>query len=208
MTRPDAGYQLTDYTLELTRPHTHSEPYIRDGALTIRTHRTRVPPLITQLWAGITHTSESGTRPGYASKPTARLDAIDTAVRIDREASRWVRDLGHPDPVDLEGQPGTGAIACVRLLASLAPTHPHSRAAITTDVRRWWTMARVTTGWDAPAWRPRITCPACKQRGTIAIRLLAELATCTHCGATWNHDTIGILAAVVRHESEHQNAGA
>lgn len=195
------GMQLADYIRDLTEPHTHAEDYtIRSGKAWVgQRHITRTPSLLAQLWANDvpSNAAEEGPRPEFTSKPAARLDALDTAVRIDLDAARWLRDLGEDDPVD--------TVVCLRRLHALAVSaHPATRRAITSDVRRWWIRARVVTGWDAPAWTPDATCPQCGNRGTLRIRLADQIGTCVEdaCRATWDQTNIGLLADHVRLESE------
>lgn len=192
-----------DMVRELTTPHTHVETYqtrsLTGGGLVDARHTTRAPALLTQLWANDvpSNTVETGTRPGFASKPAARLDAHDTAVRIDLEAARWVRDLGEDDHhVD--------TAATVRQLHALAVSaDPTTRDAIARDVRRWWTQARIVTGWDSPPWTPDNTCPQCGERGTLKIRLAERIGMCTHdaCRSTWDVASIGLLADHIRAEA-------
>lgn len=201
MTQP-RHMTLTDCIHELTQPHDHAEHYtIRvAGEWRGQHHTTHVPALMTQLWANDTPSQavEEGPRPGFASRPAARLDALDTAARIDLAAARWIRDLGEDDH-------HTDTAATIRQLHALAASaHPDTRRAIEADVRRWWTWARIVTGWDSPAWKPDATCPQCTERGTLRVRLADQLATCTNdaCRCTWEPDTIGLLADHIRAESE------
>lgn len=195
--RPD----LADIITELTTTHTHREPYtIRTtNGWETRHHTTRVPSLIQQLWDNDTPSAaaEEGPRPGYKSKPAARLDALDTATRIDLDASAWIRDLGEDDH-------HTDTAACIRQLWSLAVSADDStRREVETDIRRWWTRARIVTGWDSPAWQPDATCPSCAERGTLRIRLSDQIGMCTNdaCRAVWEPDVIGLLADHIRAES-------
>jgi hypothetical protein len=193
---------LADYIRELTETHSHAEHYqIRRGRTWYgANHVTKVPPLIAQLWANDlpSQATESGTRPGFGSKPAARLDALDTAARIDIEAHRWVTDLGEPPR-------GIDTIDLVRQLHGLSASAAGiTRGAITKDVRSWWTQARIVTGWDSPAWAPDNTCPQCGERGTLKVRLGDQLGMCTNdvCRVTWDSATIGLLADHIRAESE------
>lgn len=200
--------ELADYVRELTEHHSHAEHYqIRRGATWYgANHVTKVPPLIAQLWANDlpSQTAETGTRPGFGSKPAARLDALDTAARIDIEAHRWVTDLG-------EHARGTDTIDLVRQLHGLtASALDVTRRAITHDVRRWWTQARIVTGWDSPAWSPDNTCPQCGERGTLKVRLGDQIGMCTNdaCRVTWDQATIGLLADHIRAESSAERLPA
>lgn len=193
---------LADYVRELTEYHSHAEHYqiLRGRTWYGRNHVTKVPPLIAQLWANdVPSTSaQDGPRPGFTSKPAARLDALDTATRIDIQAHRWVTDLG-------EQPRGLDTIVLIRQLHGLFPSAQLvTRRAITSDVRSWWTQARIVTGWDSPAWSPDNTCPQCGERGTLRIRLGDQLGMCANdaCRVTWDHATIGLLADHIRAESE------
>lgn len=202
----DPHTHVLDLIAELTRPHQHREHYTTDpvaGTRWTRDHITRVPPLLTQL----EHASPSGegedrSSGGYESRPTARLEALDTLVWIDREASAWVRELGWDDP--------SSTAACVQLLGGLMAgmdrcDHRRPRCcpahALEGDVRRWWAQARIVAGWDSPAWRPDATCPICAVRGSLRIRLSAKAGLCVDCRETWGPDTIGLLADHIRAES-------
>ncbi|GAA5154739.1 hypothetical protein GCM10023340_38780 [Nocardioides marinquilinus] len=237
---------LADYVHELVDTHVLREHYTTrdDGAWIPHDHRVTVPALVHQLIANDIPSAavETGPRPGFASKPAARVDAIDLAIRIDVEAARWVRDLGADDPGDQlievsrtpapvgptcrachhrsctlirHGDhvvrrvlPGSGTVACVRLLHGLsASADPVQRRAIEHDVRRWWIAARIVTGWDAPAWIPDNTCPACTERGTLRVRLADRIGVCTNdaCRTVWDEATIGLLADHIRFESEDEH---
>lgn len=201
MTRP-RGMQLADYVRELTEPHQHVEAYtVKTKAGWVgRRHITRAPSLLAQLWDNDTPSQAAGDgpRPGFKSKPAARLEALDAAIRIDLEASAWVRDLGEDDR-------HTDTAATIQQLHGLTVSaDPVQRRAIEHDVRRWWTQARIVTGWDSPAWSPDNTCPQCGERGTLKVRLGEHIGMCTHdqCRATWDESTIGLLADHIRAESE------
>lgn len=193
-----APMDLAEMVHELTETHHHREHYTtRDhGFWYGRDHVVPAPPLLDQL----TTTSPSGTGEernggGYASRPAARLEALDTMVNIDLEASRWVRDLGEDDPLDTK--------ACIRRLHGLhrSASGP-TRREILRDVRRWWLQARIVSGWDSPAWRPDNTCPMCGERGGLRVRLGDRTALCVTCRETWDVTNIGLLADHIRGESE------
>lgn len=199
---PRPPMQLVDYVRELTEPHTHAEHYTvrRGGTWYGHNHITKVPPLIAQLWANDIPSAavDTGMRPGFGSKPAARLDALDAAARIDHDAQRWVIALGGHVPVVAD------SIDLVRRLNGLAAgADPTTRAEITRDVRSWWTQARIVTGWDSPAWSPDNTCPQCGERGTLKVRLAEGIGMCTNdaCRVTWATESIGLLADHIRLES-------
>lgn len=195
---------LADYVRELTTTHQHREHYTtrEAGAWVAHDHRTQVPALLAQLIANDTPsaTAEEGPRPGFSSKPAARLEAIDLAIRIDLDAARWVRDLGENDD-------RADTAATVRQLHGLsASADPVQRKAIEHDVRRWWIAARIVTGWDSAAWTPDNTCPQCTERGTLRVRLADHMGICTNdvCRSVWDEATIGLLADHIRFESEEE----
>ena len=201
MTQTPRRLELADYIHELAYTHRHTEHYtVRAGTeWSGRDHHVSVTALVQQLWDNDTPSaaSEDGPRPGYASKPAARLEALDTLTWIDREAARWVRDLGEDDH-------HTDAASTLRQLHSLAvAASDEVRKNITADVRRWWIRARIVTGWDSAAWTPDNTCPHCDERGTLHVRLADQIAMCTNdaCRALWDRETIGLLADHIRVES-------
>lgn len=220
MTDPTVPMELGDYLLELTRWHTNAEPVTTHIGLTTVTyrHRTRVPPLVTQLArADASGNGPTRTGGGFESRPAAPLEAVDALVWIDIEAARWVRDLGEDDPGD--------TLECVRLLSGLSASAEHCTRrhatvlketgslcctwhAIERDARRWWMHARIVTGWDSPAWRPDNTCPACERRGGLRIRLEDRAGLCVECRTGWGPDDYQVLADHIRRESAQERAAA
>ncbi|WP_377322638.1 hypothetical protein ACFJIY_24510 [Pimelobacter simplex] len=195
------GMTTFDYVRDLVDAHTNIELYtVRDrGQWLSRRHATTAPALLDQLWANDipSGTVEEGPRAGYSSKPAARLDALDTAARIDLEVCRWITDLGETPPLDTK--------AALRLLHGLSVTAEEpARREIQLDIRRWWIRARIVTGWDSPAGTPDNTCSQRCERGTLRIRLADHVAACVEdvCRATWDEATIGLLADHIRAESE------
>lgn len=193
--------KVVEMVRELTTRHTHTEHYQirRNGTWYGRDHVTTVPSLLDQLWENDTpsNSAEEGPRPEFGSRPAARLDALDAAVRIDLEANQWILDLGEKPrslrTVDL----------ILQLHGLSASAEPPTRREIERDVRRWWTQARIVTGWDSPAWTPDNTCPQCGTRGTLKIRLAERIGMCVkdECRSTWDEATIGLLADHIRIES-------
>ena len=191
-----------DLVRDLTQRHTHHERFqVRRGTTWYsEKHVTDVPALITQLQ----HATPSGSgeergNAGFASRPAARIEALDTLIRIDHEASRWLRILGEDDPAD--------TITVIRRLnARAASAEPETRAAIEKDIRRWWTQARIVTGWDAPAWRPENTCPLCEKRGGLRVKVVDQVGHCTECGESWTPATLPLLADHIRAENADEQA--
>jgi hypothetical protein len=207
--RPDLHQMIR----ELTQPTQHREPYLRKRKP--RYHTTHNPPLLVQLDESAlpsnNRTDGAGTIAG--SRPTANVDAIDTARRINHDATAWLahydwiinsntehftREMRHWWTNDGD------IIDRVRRLAPIARHDPN----LAHDIQRWWTWARITTGWDQPAWKPDNTCPLCARRGTLRIRLADKLATCIDdtCRATWDEATIGLLADHIRTENGEAKA--
>lgn len=200
---------------QLTQWHTIRQAYTHQGENMTweAAHVTQVPPLITQLSeANPASTGAGAGKP--ASRPAANIEALDTLIDIDLAAARWVRDLGEDDP--------GSTIACISKLYGLAASAHHcgnqkatieNRRAvccavhqIERDIRRWWTQARIVSGWDSPAWAPNNTCPMCSERRTLRIRSDDKTAMCTGCRETWDGGNIGLLAEHVRGENDDELA--
>jgi hypothetical protein len=214
-----AGLDIHDHVNELTRTHQHIERYEDRQGLELWTkqHVTTAPSLIMQLICGTpaSQGSDSGSAT-FASRPAARIEALDTVMLIDDEASRWVKRLGEDDPGDkldkTTGQhvAGSGTIACISLLhglhAAAKPCEKRKKGCCTAhdiehDVRRWWHQARIVSGWDSPAWRPDNTCPVCDVRRSLRVNLSLQTALCVECREVWDSTTIGLLAEHIRGEN-------
>lgn len=216
---------IHDMVEELTRTHTHREPYVVRSGATVwtRGHVTTVPALILQLLAATP--AGSGEQAGSVahSRPAAPTDPIDTIMLVDDEAERWLLRLGHNAPGDAfdpntqRPVPGSGTIARIRALHGLHASAPHCgrdrghrddngawccyRHRIEHDVRRWWHQARIITGWDSPSWRPDSTCPVCEQRRSLRINLTMRAGFCVECRTIWSAEEIGLLAEHIRTEN-------
>lgn len=208
---------IHDMVNELTRTHTHRERYeIRHGlTLWTRDHITTVPALIHQL-LGATPASQGSDQgsSNFGSRPAARIEALDTVMLIDDEATRWLARLGADDPNERPdprtGLPiptprastGRATIAVITKLHGLhASAGSSTQQAIVHDVRRWWHQARIITGWDSPAYRPFNTCPVCEHRGGLRINLTMQAGLCIECRSIWEPDDIGLLAEHIRIEN-------
>lgn len=209
---------IHDMVEELTRTHTHRERYeVRQGlTLWSKDHVTLVPALILQLLEATPAGSrdESGSA-GAKSKPAARIEAIDTIMLIDDEATRWLARLGVDDPNERldprtrlpipapRATTGRATIAVINKLHGLRTSQDgDTQGRIDHDIRRWWHQARIITGWDSPSWRPNNTCPMCEQRRTLRINLVMQAALCVECREVWDTTTIGLLADHIRSENE------
>ena len=191
---------LHDMVRELTDKHVNRERYdTQRGRMKVyQDHITTNPALLDQLAEAVqpSGSAEAGLPRPAGSKPAARIDAIDTLVRIDHQAFELVRRLG--------GDPVASTKDLVRRVAALAASTDHGETdSIHKAVTRWWIWARVVTGWDLPAWQPANTCPLCGTRGSLRVRVVDMLASCIedHCRETWGPDTIGLLADHIRREN-------
>ena len=197
----------TDLVTDLVEHTNHYEPYSvqrtnPDGTHTLVSDRwkTTNPPLLEQLGTAVAQSAavEEGARPGFASKPAARIDAIDALAKITRDVERWLRTLDLPVPY-VPGVYGTSDVDVsvgVRRVAAAASQDK----TIARDVRSWWIIARTVTGWDSQAWKPRASCPVCEYVGDLRIRLDVSTAVCVNCWAEWDESTIGLLADHIRGE--------
>jgi hypothetical protein len=228
-----AGLDIHDHVNELTRTHQHVERYEDRQGLELWTkqHVTTAPSLIMQLICGTpaSQGSDSGSAT-FASRPAARIEAIDTAMLIDDEASRWLYRLGaddpneRPDPITGQPMPGVRAStgqATINVVNKLHGLHASAESCghekprrnkkgrpdccnrhhIEHDVKRWWTQARIVSGWDSPAWRPDNTCPVCDVRRSLRVNLSLQTALCVECREVWDSTTIGLLAEHIRAEN-------
>lgn len=118
----------------------------------------------------------------------ARIEAVARYLAIQAGAAVWCRTAGVP----LREKTAHN----IRALVGAAPTlDADDRASLHSDMNRWRTWAAVASGWQRPDDAPRGTCPACGALNTIHVRLSRQMAYCAGCGATWDVDTIGLLAA-------------
>lgn len=215
---------IHDLYAALTRTTTHRERFTahHGGTEVSKHHITSVPALILQLVEA--EPSGSGEMSGSAgkSRPAARIEAIDTLMLIDHEASAWLRKLGHNDPGNTINERGhtnaaSGTIACLKKLhavhaSALSCGKPKPKRNdnddwccpahhIEHDTRRWYHQARIITGYDTPAWRPDNTCPNCDERRTLRIKLANQTAMCITCRYVWPPEHIGLLAEFIRWEN-------
>lgn len=193
---PGEKLDLVDMVRELCESTKHRQPYITEETAATRYHSSIAPPLILQLLDAVEPSSSTEAGSGVAriaaSRPAAAIDAIDTAFKIAVDAARWCRVLGVDDIDDT-----------IPLVRRLLP-HALQNKDLAEDIHRWWTWARVITGWDRPAWQPANTCPICGVRGTLRVRVVERLATCTGCRETWDELNIGLLAEHIQTEN-HEN---
>jgi len=190
MSTPDLARMIR----ELTRPSTQrvKRP---DGT---SYHVASAPSLLDQL-SSLEPSTAEGARRGFASRPTANLEAVDLGQSIDREAAALVRSLGEDDDGDAKAM-------VLKLHGLTASLDAHMVGGVTHYVHRWWASARVMSGWDAAPFRPHNTCPVCTTLGNLRIRVDEMLAHCVHCRATWDSANLGVLADHIRHENGEEAA--
>jgi hypothetical protein len=220
---------IHDMIRDLTTAHGHAEPYTldRNGETWSTRHFTTVPALIHQLTGATPQGSgEEGGSAHGKSRPAARIESIDTLILIDTEAGEWLDRLGYTipankiDPLTHHTIVGSGCILALSRLNGLYPStdtcgrqsHPRekgepwccARGHLAYDVKRWWRQARIITGWDTPAFKPRATCPVCDASGSLRIK--TEGALCVECRSLWDAQQIGLLAEHIRSENEPDEA--
>ena len=196
---------IYDNVTELVRPKVLQQEvsaYVQ-GEWRRKRREIEIPSLLDQLQAAFVSSSGEQTGSGFASKPAARVDAMDVLMRIDTEAGNWVDQLGHTIQSDVRDN--------LRWLNQQAPrlTDLEQLHWLALDVRGWGTWARVVTGWEVPAFRPHNTCPLCGQRGGLRIRVGDGDAQgmCVNCGEHWASETVALLAEHIRTENREDEMG-
>jgi hypothetical protein len=157
---------------------------------------------------------DSGSRGAPTSKPATRLEAIDMLALIDFESGDWLYRLGSTTP--------TETVRRLQRLHGLYPSLPpcggttHRRGVagwccrrgwLEHDVKRWWQQARITTGWDMPAFKPNAACPVCEAMGTLRVKVDGALCVEPKCRTTWDATQVGLLGEHVRLELEKDDEG-
>ncbi len=132
-----------------------------------------------------------------SSTPPCRLEAIDTLLEVDAQASQWIGLL--------RGTQRRALADTLRQLVGLAATHADDDQLrqLASQTRHWVTAASITTGWEVEAWKPNNTCPICEALRTLRIRVGAGVANalCVECRASWDWDTVSLLAEHIRSEN-------
>lgn len=218
MTRkpPTPAQQLADLALlmeELCDPHRHSEPIPdRDkhrNRVMRRVWTTTQPGLLAQLLEAYAEAASSlqegtGVRGVPRSRPPGSWEALAAHSAITVAAHRWCWQL--------RIEPRETVEKTLRRLVGAVPTD--QLGALLADVRRWRHQAAVATGWATPAYAPTTPCPQCGKPGSLRINLGLQVASCTNpavgeddepvCGATWDPDTIGLLARYIAAQYEQR----
>jgi hypothetical protein len=194
----DAHADLLAAADELTDPRRHVEvitAWDRNRNKKTRRRITTLPSLLEQLAEAVvpgeTYIENDSGRPGYASRPPARIDAIDRLLAIQTGSARWLVSLGLSVRATVHGN--------VRALVGASGTlDSDTLDALVYEVTTWRTWAATVTGWQSPPWRPRVACPICDKVGSLRIRLDRSTACCMDCGEAWDADRIGLLAEHIR----------
>lgn len=198
----DTLQDIADVADELTDSRQHVEllhGWDRNRNRKIVRRITTIPSLLTQLAAAVfpgeTHIENEGTRGGFASRPPARLDAIDRLLAIEAGSARWC--------ISVRLSLRDDASSNIRALVGAAGTMDSDTAkSLLDELRLWRNWAATVTGWQTPPWRPRVPCPACDRTDQLRVRLDQKTACCMQCGEAWDADTIGLLAEHIRYVTE------
>lgn len=152
-------------------------------------------PLLEQLAAAVipgeSYSEGASISGGYASRPPARLDAVDRLLAIEAASARWCLHLH----LVLRA---TAAENIRGLVGAAGNTDADTMTTLAADVRAWQRWAATVTGWEQPAWAPPVPCPICAARNTLRVRLATHTACCLACGEAWGEDNIGLLADHIR----------
>ena len=192
---------MTDYLTdiaetadELTNPMRVVEPiWDMDHNRNKRIRRVwtvNLPSLLEQLAEAIvpgeSYVEDEATRGAFASRPAARLDAVDRLLAIEASAAIWCTRTS----LTLRDSP----TANIRALVGASPVMGSDRQRdLSRDLRSWRSWAATVTGWERPPHAPRAPCPLCEAKGTLRIRMEKETGCCMACGSAWDVTNIGLL---------------
>ena len=200
--------EIADAADALTEPHQHAEPiYDYD------THRNRrmkrayvtVQPGLLQA---LTDAVEPATKPdgevrqaGFRSAPPLCVEAVSRLAVIQLAAVRWCWSL----KLDLRDTTASNIRALVGAAGNL---DSDTQTTLLDELRQWRTWAAVMSGWQSPAYSPKVNCPVdgCGKPNTLRINLTRKTAMCVDCHATWDEATIGILADYIRTTTDKEAA--
>lgn len=190
--------QITTLADELTEPHINREPYtVWTGSRHRQTrhHVTIQHGLLTQLYravlpASMANDGGAGSIPG--SRPPLELEALSRYRQITTAAQTWGRNLAV--------QRATAESTIRGLVGAAGQLDPDDQKALHADLRRWAGWCRVYLGLEQVRQITGVPCPLsdCNGRGTLRVNLTTSHGLCVACGATWAHDTIGLLAEHIR----------
>lgn len=160
----------------------------------LRTHTVIHAPLLAELAnAGVPRREGEGGRSAPGSRPPLRLDVIDAERAIVRGVLTWL---------ELMALQTRGTLAAdLRLLVGMAPILPGSvLEQLASRATGWTTLAKVVTGFEAAAFRPRAACPLCGESSSLRVRAETASAACVACGEGWRKSdgTIYVLAEHIK----------
>lgn len=192
--------QIIDTADTLTEPHINREPYtVWTGSRhrQIRHHITVQHGLLKQLYhAAIIPTCTTNDEPSSSipgSRPPLEVEALSRHDQITAAVLGWCATLGLTPRTNPESNIRAVAAAAGRL------DEPQQKT-LHAELRRWTGWCRVYLGLEHIRRIPGTRCPLtdCGTLGTLRINLTTSHGLCTTCGATWNHDTIGVLAEHIK----------
>jgi hypothetical protein len=152
-----------------------------------------LPSLLDQLAAAVVPgesyaVTEDTAHTAFASRPAARLDAVDRLLAIEAGAASWCLRMA----LSLREEPASN----IRALVGAAPTMASGdQRTLLGDLNAWRIWAATVTGWEQPPHAPRAPCPLCDQPASLRIRLERETGCCLACGAAWDATNMGLLTA-------------
>lgn len=200
---------IADAADALTEPHQHAEPiYDYDAHRNRRMKRAYVttqPGLLQALRDVIVPTATGGEnegRPaGFRSAPPLCLEAVSRLAVVEIAAVRWCWSL----KLELRDTTESNIRALVGAAGNL---DSDTQVSLLDELRQWRTWAAVMSGWQSPAYSPKVNCPVdgCGKPNTIRINLARKSALCVECHASWDESTIGILADYIRTTTDKEAA--
>lgn len=162
----------------------------------LRTHTVTHAPLLVELANVGGGGSQSGDERGArypTSRPPLRLDALDAQRAILAGVLTWLERLAAESRGGLYADLGQLVGLALPLPDSLAERVAHA-------AQGWATLAKVVTGFESAAFRPRAACPLCSEMQTLRVRVETASAACVACGEGWRKSdgTIYMLAEHIR----------
>jgi hypothetical protein len=191
--------KIRDQADALTDPHINREPYtVWDGQRhrKIHHHITVQHGLLAQLYRAVQPATSNTDEPGTAipaSRPPLEVEALSRHQQISTTTARWCTDLGLQTRVSAESN--------IRaLVGAAANLDLGQQKALLADLHRWTGWCRVYLGLEQVRRIPGVRCPlpTCNTLGTLRINLTTSHGLCTACGATWDRDSIGVLAEHIK----------
>lgn len=157
-----------------------------------RVWEVRFPSLLAQLESA-KRPGESYVEPGSGShgKPGSRPPARLEAIHLELAITAWAADMVWKARRPVREETAAN-------LRALVGAYTAEDTSVLAPLRRWVGSAKVLAGWSLPPRRLEAACPQCNTVGSLRVRLDEASACCVECRATWDRDTIGLLAEHVR----------